>query len=201
MLIESTEVSWLLGSQFQLGLIEGVCGVIRATAGLGSAVLERGSREVDEAWSVRAESRAELVVVGIGRPGETSRIADVARGLATARRLVQRGGKVVVLSRAEGTIGPAMQRLAGADEPGRGLAALRGHEGESDYIAARQLALALAWADVYVLSALGGETVEDLSMIALDRPEEARRLAALCNSCLVVSQADRAWGSVADEPD
>jgi nickel-dependent lactate racemase len=201
LLTESTEVSWLLGSQFQLGLVDGASGVLGAVAGLGSSVLERGCRQVDEAWVVRAESRAELVVVGIGRPGEASCVADVAKGLATATRLVQRGGKIVVLSRASGGIGPAMQRLAGADEPGRALSALRGHEGETDYIAARQLALALAWADVYVLCALSEGTVEDLSMIALERPEEARRLAALSNSCILVSQADRAWGSVAGEAD
>jgi hypothetical protein len=168
-------------------------------AGLATAVFDEGSRRVDRAWGFRAESRAELVVVGIGRPGESAGIDDVARGLATATRLVQRGGKSVVLSRASGAIGPAMRRLIDADDPRAGPAALRGQESASDYAAARRLAQALAWADVYLLSALGEDDVEDLSIIALDRPEDARRLAALSGSCLVVSQADHVRARVAGE--
>jgi hypothetical protein len=37
-------------------------------------------------------------------------------------------------------------------------------------------------------------------MIALDRPEEARRLVAASGSCLLVSQAERVRAVVADEP-
>ena len=38
-------------------------------------------------------------------------------------------------------------------------------------------------------------------MIALERPEEARRLAASSGSCLVVSQAEWTRPIVADEPE
>jgi hypothetical protein len=196
---ESAEVSWLLGCQLQLGLIAGVSGLTEAVAGLGTAVFEEGARALDRAWGFRADSRAELVVAGVGRPGEPTGIDALARGLATATRLVQRGGKIVVLSRAEGTFGPALRRLVGVDDPRAGLEALKNQESLPDYAAARQVAQALAWADVYLLSALGDDAVDDLSMIALDRPEDARRLAALCDSCLVVSQADQVRARVAGE--
>jgi lactate racemase len=197
---ESNEVGWLLGGQFQIGIVAGVAGMRNAIAGLGTEVLLQGAQEVDEVWSVRASSRAELVVAGIGRPGVTARISDVARGLATAMQLVQRGGKIVVLSRAQGPIGPAMRRIISAEDPRAAAAALRGHESASDYPAARQLVQALAWADVYMLSALGPDAAEELGMVGLDRPEEARRLAAISGSCAVVSHADLAWASVVDEP-
>ena len=197
---ESNEVGWLLGGQFQIGIVAGVSGMRSAIAGLGTDVLQQGAQEVDEVWSVRASSRAELVVAGIGRPGVPARISDVARGMATAVRLVQRGGKIVVLSRAEGSIGPAMRRIVAAEDPRAAAAALRGHESASDYAAARQLVQALAWADVYMLSSLGPDAVEELGMVGLDRPEEARRLAAISGSCTVVSHADLAWASVVDEP-
>lgn len=198
-LAESAEVSWLLGSQFQVGLVGGVTGVVGALAGLGSAVLERGAREVDTAWTVSPPGRADLVVAGVGRPGVPSGVDEVARGLANAARLVERGGKIVVLSRAGGPIGPALGRLRGVSDPRAAVATLRGHESDPDYPAARQIARALAWADVYLLSALGREDVEDLGMIALDRAEEARRLAAVCGSCLVLSQADLARAAVAGD--
>ncbi len=189
-LAESTEVSWLLGSQFQLGLVAGFSGLAGAVAGAEAVVRDRGAHALDRAWSFEAESRAELVVVGIGRPGTTTRIEDLAEGLATATQLVQRGGKIVALSRADGDIGPALRRLIGAGDPRGGLAALRGHEADHDYTSAQQLARALAWADVYLLSALSQEDVEDLSMIVLDRPEEARRLVAMCGACVFISQAE-----------
>ncbi len=63
------------------------------------------------------------------------------------------------------------------------------------------MARALEWADVYLLSALGRDDVEDLSMIALDRPEEGRRVVASAATCLVVSQAERTRADVADEAD
>lgn len=196
---ESVEVSWLLGCQFQLGLVPGVTGVAEVLAGEGPTVVERGSAAVDRAWGFQADARAELVVVGIGRPGVKTGIDDLARGLANATRLAQHGGKIVVLSRAEGEVGPALRRLRNVDDPRAALAALKGTEAESDHEAAHQIAQALAWADVYLLSALERDLVEELSMIPLDRPEETRRLVSVSGSCLVVSQADlgRAW--VADD--
>jgi lactate racemase len=196
---ESAEVSWLLGGQFQIGVVPGASGVSGIVAGLASSVLEQGTRAVDESWTFRAEERAELVVVGIGGPGRPSRVEDLAAGLATATDLVRRGGKVVVLSRVGGDLGPALQRLAGAGEPEAGLPALRESVGEPDYPAALQLANALAWADVYLLSSLEDQVVEDLSMIPLGGPNEARRLAGGAASCLFLSQAELARAEVKDE--
>jgi lactate racemase len=196
---ESVEVSWKLGCQFQLGLVPGVTGVAGVVAGLGATVIEQGSLAVERFWGFQPESRAELVVVGIGRPGVPSGIDDLAHGLANATQLVQHGGKIVVLSRAGGKFGPALRRLRNVDDPRAALAALKGREADSDFPAASQIAQALAWADVYLLSALDPNLVEEVSMIPLDRPEDARRLAATSGSCLVVSHADLARASVAGE--
>jgi lactate racemase len=200
-LAESEDVSWLLGSQFHLGLVGGVGGLAGVVAGLEAEVRAEGDRRLDAAWSFRAERRAGVVVVGIGPPGRPTRVEDLAGGLATAGRLVRRGGKIVALSRAGGPIGPALQRLVGVADPRAGLAALRGAEGEPDYPAARQLARVLAWADVYLLSALEADQVEDLAMIPLGRPAEALRLAVAADSCLIVSQADRTRADVAEDAD
>ncbi|MHC5540659.1 lactate racemase domain-containing protein, partial [Singulisphaera rosea] len=114
-------------------------------------------------------------------------------------RLVRRGGKIVALSRAGGTLGPAMQRLVGLDDPRNGKSALRGHEDDPDYSIAKQLAHSLAWADIYLLSTLERDVAEELGMIPLDRAEEARRLVASSASCLVVSHAELTRPDLADE--
>jgi hypothetical protein len=200
-LTASAEVSWLLGCQFHLGIVAGTAGPVEVVAGLESVVQSEGARAVDRAWTFEAESRAELVVVGIGRPGVPTRIEDLAEGVATATRLVERGGKIVALSRAEGPLGPALRHLLDQEDPRLGPVALRGHEADPDYTAAHQLAQAMAWADLYLLSALDREAVEDSSLIVLDRPEEARRLVATSRSCLFLSQAESARARVRGETD
>jgi lactate racemase len=196
---EPFEVSWLLGTRFQVGLVPGTTGLVEVVAGLAESVRDRGITAIDRLWSFQPESRAELVVVGIGTPGPHAGIEDLVEGLVTAMRLVQHGGKIVALSRARGPIGPSLRRLIDAGYPKNMPAALRGHDADADSIAGRRLAQVLAWADVYLLSALDGQVVEDLSMVPLNRLEDARRLAAASSSCLLVSQADLTRGVVREK--
>ena len=145
---------------------------------------------VDSCWEFTADSRADLVVAGIGGPDMPATLDDLAEGLATACQLVQHGGKVVVLSRVGGEIGPAVRSLIDADDPKQRAAALRGHETDDDYVAARRLSQALAWADVFVLSNLDPDVLDGLSVVALEDPEQARRLVARSGSSSFVSHAE-----------
>lgn len=196
---ESLEVSWLLGSRFHIGLIPGASGIAQVVAGQDSFVREEAIAIMDRLWQMEARSRAELVVVGIGGPGNETTLDDLAQGLANATRLVQNGGKIVVLSRATGRMGPALRRLVDVDDPRNGVAALRGHEGDDDYLIARRLAHALAVADVFLHSRLERDVVESLSLAALERPEQARRLAERSSSCVFLNRAELARASVRAE--
>jgi hypothetical protein len=198
---ESAEVSWLLGSQFHIGVVEGQSGVSTVLAGRDERVRDEGKAAVDAVWLFRAEDRADVVVAGIGGPGQTADLHDLVQGLETAMQLVRRGGKIVALSCVGGPLGPAMQRLVRADDPRSGPAVLRGLEGEPDYATACRLARVLTWADVYLFSSLDEQDVEGLSMIALAKPAEARRLVAAASSSIFVSGADRTRAMVAGEAD
>ncbi len=187
---ESFEVSWLLGTPFHLGLVPGGSGLVEVVAGRDTSVREQGIAALEQHWMFQTDSRAELVVVGIGRPGAVASLESLADGLATACRLVQHGGKIVVLSRATGDVGPSLRSLIDADDPKRGLAALRGHDLDADYLIARRLAQALAWADVFLLSGLDRELAENLSVIPLEQPEQARRLVARSGSCSFVNHGE-----------
>jgi hypothetical protein len=200
---ESIEVSWLLGCQLQIGVVPGRAGAVEeVVAGSAAAVLDQGAQAIDRRFSLRAESRAELLIAGVSSSGGRAGWNQLARAIASATRLTQHGGKIVALSRARGaTIGPAMKRLIEVDDPRRGASALKGHETDPDYPAALALARALAWADVYLLSELDRDTIEALSIIPLDRPEEAKRLASMAGSCLVVSDADLVRAGVEGEAD
>lgn len=196
---DAFEVGWLLGSQFQIGVVPGSEGPVEFVAGTAEEVRDQGAEAVDRAWRFRVESRAEVVLAGIGAPGAPTSLADLIGGLATASRLVQRGGRIVALSRAEGPIGPSLQRLAAAGETEDPPKALRGFESDPDSVDARRLAKVLAWADVYLLSGLDREVVEDLSMIPLGRPEDARKLIGTAASTFL-SRAEFTWGEVERAP-
>ena len=190
-LAESAEVGWLLGCQFQVGALRGRSEIARIIAGLDAPARAEGIAAVEAAWSFRVEERADLVVAGIGPSTDPGSIDDLAEGLAAATRLVRRGGKIVALARTAGPLGPAVKRLAGAENPRAAANRLRGHEGDPDYPAARKLAAAIAWADVYLYSGLDRDLVDDLAMVPLDRPEEARKLASAAASCTFIGQAER----------
>ena len=168
-------------------------------AGLMESVRDQGAEAVDRLWSFRPEARAELVVAGIGRPGVPTTIDDLAAGLETASRLVQHGGKIVALAPVREAVGPALQRLIAAGDAIASRSVLSGHEADRDSVAGRRLAKVLGWADVYLLSGLDREVVEDLSMIPVDRTEDVRRLVSRAASCTFVSQAELTRGFVPDE--
>jgi len=196
---EAFEVSWLLGSQFHVGVVPGSAGFAGVVCGKENAVRELGITMVDSCWTFEAESRAELVVAGIGGPGIPATMDDLAAGLATACQLVQHGGKIVVLSRVRADIGPAVRSLIDLEDPKRRAAALRGHETDDDYVAARRLAQALAWADVFVLSDLEPDLLDGLSLVALEDPEQGRRLVARSGSCSFISHAELTRAVVREE--
>lgn len=194
--VEVGEVGWLLGVQLQLGLLPGVEGLADALAGTADGLRAAGETAIASRWTARSPRRSAVVVAGIGGPGRSATLEDLARGLSTAAALCRRGGKIVALSEVGGPLGPALSMLA-ANE-GRSLP--REARAHADGPAAQAVANALAWADVYLLSRLDEQVVEDLGIIALAAPTEAARLARSAESLAIVSQADRA-GATALEDD
>ncbi len=187
---ESVEASGLLGSRFHVALVPAANGVLEVIAGRDDLVHQRGVESFQSRWRFEAPGRADLVVAGVGSSREQAMLSDLALALATAVELVDRGGRIIILSKAGGAIGPALGRLIGADLPRGGQDSLRGAENEPDYPTALAFARATAWADVFLASALDPQTVEDLGMTPLERPEQARRLAAQAHSCTLLSRAE-----------
>ena len=102
-----------------MGVVPGFAGPVAIVAGRENAVREQGIAALDKHWKLDVDSRAELVVVGIGGPGVDSTIDDLAEGLARACSLVQRGGKIVALSQVEGSIGPRSSGWCRSKTPSR----------------------------------------------------------------------------------
>ena len=197
LLKESSEVGRLLGNQFQIGVVPGSDGIAAVIAGLGDSVRATALSAAANAWTLCVDRRADLVVVGTS---PSAGLDATWAALATGAALARRGGKVVALSDAGGPIGPATQLLLDHEERGA-MASLRGAESESDYAAARNLAEALDWADLYLFSQLEDGEVEELGLIPLGKATEALRLAASASASEVtlVSHAEKTVAVVAEE--
>jgi lactate racemase len=168
---ESLEVSWLLGSQFQVGVVPGRRGALDIVAGLTTAVRDRGRALLATSWGFAVEDRADLVIAGLGGPGREAHAGELIEALRQAFRVVRRGGKVALLTRLE--IGLIREVATGTLLP----------RGDWEK--------ALAWADVYIASRAKADDLDELGLIPLDRPEQAIKLAAIAPSFLTISQADR----------
>ena len=181
------EVSRLLGNQFQIGVVPGIGGIAAVVAGFASSVLAKGIETAERAWTLRVDRRADLVVLGLG---EGAGLDAALSAFATGAKLARRGGKIVVLSDASGPIGSATLKLSGADRFDSADVLLAGTEAEPDHASARALKEALDWADLYLWSGIDADEVEDLGLIPLGHPREARRLAESAIDAILVNHAE-----------
>jgi len=183
------EIGWLLGTQFTVQAIPGEQGGVSSViAGLAEPVLRRGKQLLAEHWRLSVSSRCDVVVVTIdGRsPGEPWRKLGAA--IEAGRNLVARGGKIVVLSHHRAELDAGMQMICEAREPSEALKPLRTMV-PPDLVPARQLASATGWADIYLLSDLENELVEDLFMMPVNSHEEVQRLISRGKSCVFLESA------------
>ena len=189
---EAQQVNWLLGSLFSIGVIASADGGIGGVyAGAADVVTERGIAETDRGWGLAAPEPADLVLGGVGRPGRSTRWADLARALAAASPLVRRGGRIVLLSDLSEGPSPALQALASAESPREWRQVLADLPETDDEMTARLLARCWPEARVSLLSRLDSTVVEDLGFSVIDRPEMADRLIEGAGSITVLNRADR----------
>ena len=105
-----------------------------------------------------------------------------------ARQLVSKEGRIVALTELRSDLTPGMQLLREVRSPRDALKPLRDSQ-PLDMLAASQIAKALDWAGVSLLSGLPGDLVEDLGMLPLDETEELQRLVETEDSIAVVQSA------------
>ncbi|MES2789658.1 MAG: lactate racemase domain-containing protein [Planctomycetota bacterium] len=191
------EIGWLLGIQFSLQVLpsrgNGVSSVI---AGFEQSVWHRGRELLAAQREVELVERAETVVISIDADAAGHGWEQVGAALATARSLVVRGGKVVILSELNGAcsdLSDGMRLVRDVRSPREALKPLRDHV-PPDFLPATQLAQMADWAKIYLLSHLDSTLVEDLFMIPLDSEQEVSRLLAGTSGCAFIEGAQHTHG-------
>jgi nickel-dependent lactate racemase len=195
---QADEVGWLLGLQFTIQVVPGAGGeILHVVAGDLDAVSREGGRLCEAAWSFSVRERASLVLAAIAGDAPEQTWENVARALAAAEHVLDDDGAIVVCSDLAEPPGPALQCLAGADDPGGALRQIARRR-LPDALEAVQLARSLARGKVYLVSRLDDETVEALGILPLEARGVAR-LAGRYPSCVVLTNAQYAQAHPADE--
>jgi len=189
-LIEETEhVAWLLGINFTIQVVPSADNsVLHVLAGQSAAVSLRGRELYDLAWNCRPRQKASLVVASISGDSTQQTWENFGRATAAASALVEEGGAIAVCCDLAGSPGPAARRVMGSRSRDAALRRIR-KDRPDDILPVVQLAAALEYAKVYLLSRLDDEVVEELEMTPLAGAAELERLARQHKSCILLDNA------------
>jgi nickel-dependent lactate racemase len=158
-------------------------------SGSAAAVTPEGQRLLDQRWRVEVDQPAELVIATVsGATGQT--FAAVTQAFANAARVVQPGGKIVVLARAAEPMSPGFQAIRQLDSIAQALAHARHHK-LPDAVRVWQLAHAAQFAKLYLHSDLPPATVEEMFMTPLEEARQVQKLIDQASSCLVLPDGHR----------
>ncbi|MCA9041502.1 MAG: DUF2088 domain-containing protein [Planctomycetaceae bacterium] len=194
------EIGWLLGIQFTLQVVASAQGgVAHVLAGAPDSVMRRGKELLEKLWTVHLKDRLETILISVDQAGTGEHgWREVCAAIETGRKLVEHGGRIIVLSQLQEAPGIGINQLARSEFPTDVMQSLRETLPE-DVIPASQLARALDWARVYLLSSLEEEFLEDLFMIPIqDEAALERLLESELGSTAVISSAQGVHGRVND---
>jgi len=187
------EIGWLLGLQLSIAVIpSGGTGPHQVLAGQSDSVLRQVRKVLQKNWYVRSEERAELVLVTVPQDGAGHHWDQVAAAVDVGRRLVERNGRIVVLSQLSAEPGPGLEILKSVREPRDAIKQIQRAQ-TSDLLAATRIAAATDWANVSLLSRLDQQLVSDLFMLPLENEREVRRLLEADDLTAVVEAAQHAF--------
>lgn len=190
------EIGWLLGTQCSIQVVPSSGGgVSRVLAGAGETVLRAGKSLLKRHWTCPLAERADIVVVAIESVSNADQWEQIGAVLRTARNLVAHGGKVLILSDVNDPPGTGVQLVRDSREPTDAIQPLR-TIAPPDLVTATQLSLATDWADIYLLSRLESDLVEDLFMIPVKNQREALRVIEGDASCAFLEGAQFVHGTI-----
>ena len=190
------EVGWLLGTQFTIQVTPSAGGgVSHVLAGAVDSVHRHGKQLLAEDWLVQLEFRADIVVAAVEADAGGHGWEQIGAALATARNLIVKEGKIVILSELQAELGDGLELLRHSETPGDAIGPLRKML-PPDLTAATQLAAAADWADVYLLCKLESELVEELFAIPLESEREVTRLLENTGQCAFLASAQHTFGLI-----
>ena len=188
---EAQEVAWLMGAPFMVNVIDGwgddLTHIVAGTAEAGKESI----RLLNARWRTRVDQRVDLVVAGISGDPARHSFASMAAAVNCAARVLKPRGRIVLLTEAAPQLLEGAELLRHCDDPGKALEQLQeGHP--LDMAAAFQWASAAQEFNIYLLSRMPSETVEELFATPLDRAGQVQKLILPGQLCLFLADAHKA---------
>ncbi len=186
----AAETAWLLGAPFYIQAIESQGdGIAQVVAGSVQAARE-ARRQLDACWRHAIARPADLVVAGMSGDPTRHTLTSMAAALSCAARVVQPGGRIVLLTQADPKLGNEMEIIRSSDDPRQLYQRLRGDIGP-ETLWALQWSSAASQANINLMSGLPDDTVEELFATPLHEPREVQRLLDRSDSCIFLSDAHK----------
>jgi len=188
------EIGWLLGSQLTISVIPGGGGTIENLyVGQRDAVLRKAKDVLKKRWAITDAERAEAVVVTTRGGATPESWEQTVQAIETARRLVARDGRIIVLTELNEPLPEGLKVFRAARNASEALPSIR-EKFPADLPVATHLARAVEWANVYLLSQHDDDLVENLFIIPLNNVEEVQRLLVSDDTMTIIADADLVFG-------
>lgn len=187
---EASEIAWLLGTPFLVQVIEGEADSIQeVVAGLLDSSSE-GVRRQDARWRGTISREPDTVIAAVSGESAGVSFLDLAKALATAARVVKKGGRIALLTTASPDLGPGVEMLRTLDEPAEAKKLLA-HEKPDDWAAAALWALSAKRASLFLASGYPDEVAEELFTTPIQHASEVQRLIDGSESVLLIPDAHK----------
>jgi nickel-dependent lactate racemase len=192
---EAHEIAWLLGTPFLVQVILGSGDTVQeVVAGLLDSGAE-GVRRQNARWGGTVADRPDLVVASVS--GEAGRVTflDLAKAAACAARVVQKGGRIALLTDAAPALGEGAELLRRMDGP-KGARKRLAEAKPDDWAACFLWVFAARHASLFFASGYPDDAAEELFTTPIRTPSEVQRLIDAAGSVLVVPDAHRSMLTV-----
>jgi nickel-dependent lactate racemase len=188
---ETEEVVWLMGMPFFVQLIDGpgdsIAEVIAGTA----QARAQGQRRLHALWQQEVAEPAAVVLATISGDPNRHTFADLAAAVASAARVVQSGGRIVLLTEAQPQLNETLNALRQSDDAHEALQRLKDQPQRPELLPALLWARSAEHARISLLSKLPEEAVEELFAAPLSDVGQAQRWLDHSSSTVILEDAHK----------
>lgn len=188
---EADEAAWLLGIHLIVQVVPGAGDrLLHVLAGEANVVAQQGRDLCESAWLHRLLDSPQLVIAAIEGGEHVQTWENVSRALHAALAVTADHGAIVLCTDLKCPPGPALQHLASQPDDSiarREILRVRSF----DAATALMLLDARTRVEVFLLSGLSQDTVEDLGLGYVIGPEQIVRLSHQYPTCLLLGDAHR----------
>ncbi|MCA9033539.1 MAG: DUF2088 domain-containing protein [Planctomycetaceae bacterium] len=187
------EVGWLLGTQFTIQVIPNPQGYIGSIlCGMPGDVQKLGVSILEQAWRISLDRIFDVVVVTVSVPSGKVTLREVGAALESACRIVEHGGRIIIVADLQLPEGPGATMLRRCSDPEELLKPLR-REPTEDACEVLQLIMAGQKATLALFSQLTDDETEELGFLAINSAAELQRALNGHDDLAIISGMNHAW--------